>query len=54
MQVKALIILSLALFALVQAEQEHPATEVKRCKSKQINLWGIKIIKNISLLRLGK
>ncbi|EDV42183.1 uncharacterized protein Dana_GF17136 [Drosophila ananassae] len=35
MQVKALIILSLALFALVQAEEEHPATEVKRCSGSK-------------------
>ncbi|KAH8236594.1 hypothetical protein KR026_006490 [Drosophila bipectinata] len=35
MQVKALIILSLALFALVQAEEEHPATEVKRCSGNK-------------------
>lgn len=42
MQVKALILISLGLLALVRAadEEVHPATEVKRCESRQLKYFG--------------
>ncbi|KAH8383679.1 hypothetical protein KR009_009998 [Drosophila setifemur] len=55
MQVKALILISLSLLALVRAEEEkQPATEVKRCECKLINVnRSSREITFLSSLRTG-